>query len=84
MWKKGQIVNLNGKQFEVVEAFSSKRNIVCRVCGGANKCTPCIESNNYPENENPFSVAQCLKNIEPGCYLKEINGSKKSTESSSS
>lgn len=71
MWKEGEEVELNGKTFIVTKSCSIKRHIACRVCGGVNKCTPCIESNNYPESDSPFSVRECMKNMPSGYYLKE-------------
>ena len=72
MWKAGQIITKNGKQYRVTKSCSLKQSMVCRICGGANKSTPCIESNNYPTTDKPFSVYDCLTNIQKGCYLKPI------------
>lgn len=68
--KTGDIVTINDKKYKVTQACSSQQHVVCKICGSANKCTPCIESNNYPQGKHPFSVKKCHEKIPSGNYLK--------------
>ena len=73
MWKPGQLVRKNGNLYRVMKSKTIKQSITCMICANANTRPPCLESNDYPETEKPFSVYDCLTHITKGCYLKKVS-----------
>lgn len=73
MWKPGQLIRKNGNLYRVTKSKTIKQSMTCMICFGVNIHPPCLESNDYPENDKPFSVYDCLTNIQKGCYLKKIS-----------
>lgn len=73
MWKPGQLVRIKGELYRVTKSDKIKQSMVCMQCAGVNKCPACLDSNNYPETKEPFSVYKCLTNIQKGCYLKKVS-----------
>ena len=73
MWKPGQIINVHSNIYRVTKSKTIKQSMTCMICAGVNTRPPCLDSNDYPETDKPFSVYECLTKIQKGCYLKKIN-----------
>ncbi len=75
MWKKGDIVELNGKKFELKDCVHQNGHKRCFQCAQVNgKRSPCISANDYPESDNMFNFHKCNVNMPDYCIpvpLKE-------------
>ena len=72
MYEEGQIVELNGKKYEIQKCSYSSGYKACMFCQRVNIKPPCIERFDYPDKEGVFDLKQCKKNMPEFCIPRRI------------
>lgn len=63
MFKKDEIVNLNGKDYKISEVEWSKGPKACMQCASVNNRPPCIDAFDYPQDGDTFDSRKCSKEM---------------------
>ncbi len=71
MWKEGEVVNLNGKDYKISQIEWPKGHKACMQCASVNNRPPCIDAFDYPEKDDMFDLHKCIENM-PEFYIPKI------------
>lgn len=72
MFKEGEKVNLNGKDYIIWNIKCSKGAKACKICTQINGKAPCIEAFDYPEKAGMFDLKECNKKVPEFCIPKKV------------
>lgn len=72
MFKEGEEVELNGRNYIISPCNYAPRYKACQFCASVNIKPPCIESFDYPDSNTNFGLRDCVKNMPLGFIPKRL------------
>lgn len=70
MYKEGEKVNLNGKDYIISKCSFASGYKACMFCQMTNIKPPCVECFDYPDTNITFGLRECKENMPEGCIPK--------------